>query len=235
MTEPSWQYDEMIQIEKDFSSREVVEAYDARHRQFRDVDKENEDIITALGLCKNHTIADFGSGTGAFAIKTAHRCAKVFAIDISLAMLDYIRWKAQMRGITNIECRHGGFLTYNHADDPLDAISTSMALHHLPDFWKHKALGRLNRMLKDGGRLFLMDVIFSEENYEKNITLWIDKLTHKVGPDMTKDVSRHIRKEYSTFTWIMEGLLIRAGFRIDETQSIDGVIAKYLCTKVSTS
>ena len=63
MTFPSWQYDEMIRIGKDFSSREVVEAYDARHRQFRNVDKENEDIIAELGIRDNHIVADFGSGS----------------------------------------------------------------------------------------------------------------------------------------------------------------------------
>lgn len=120
-----------------------------------------------------------------------------------------------------------------HEGEPLDAISTSMALHHLPDFWKQKALQRLNGMLKDGGRFFLMDVVFSEENCESNIQAWIDKLTRNVGPNMAEDISRHVRKEYSTFTWIMGGLLARAGFRIDNAAYADGVVARYLCTKIT--
>ena len=234
MTKTSWQYDEMTQIGKDFSSHEVVEAYDSRHRQFRDVVKENEDIIKRLNLQKNYTVADFGSGTGAFAIQAAQKCAKVFAIDISLAMLDYTKWKAKKLGINNIAFYHGGFLTYNHEDVPLDAITTSMALHHLPDFWKQKALRRIHWMLKDGGRLFIQDVVFSEENYENNIPTWIDMLTHKVGLEIKEDVSRHVRKEYSTFTWIMEGLLNRAGFNIEEKIFEGGVLGKYLCTKITS-
>lgn len=29
----------------------------------------------------------------------------------------------------------------------------------MPDFWRQKALRRLNKMLKPGGRLFLADVV----------------------------------------------------------------------------
>lgn len=234
MTTPSWQYDEMVQIGKDFASREVVEAYDARHRQFRDIEGENAAIMTGIGVQREQTIADFGSGTGAFAIQVARQCAKVHAIDISQTMLDYTTWKAQSQGLTNIVCHHGGFLSYAHTDAPLDAVTSSMALHHLPDLWKQKALTRLHGMLKQGGRLYLADVVFSEKDYEANIQSWINKMASKMGPQMAKDTSRHIRKEHSTFTWIMEGLLSRAGFKIDRTEYSDGVLAKYYCTKIST-
>ncbi|MDD3926904.1 MAG: methyltransferase domain-containing protein [bacterium] len=110
MAVSSWQYDEMTHTGKDFASREVVAAYDARHRQFRDVDKENEAIINGLGLQPDHTVAEFGCGTGAFAIRAAGRCARVYAADISPAMLDYTGWKAQTQGIDNLVCSRGGFL-----------------------------------------------------------------------------------------------------------------------------
>ena len=232
-TPPAWQYDELVQIGKDFASQEVVEAYDARHRRFRDVEKENAAIIAGLGVQRDHTLADFGSGTGVFAIQVARHCAKIHAIDISQTMLDYTAWKAQSQGVTNIVFHHGGFLTYIHTDPPLDAITSSMALHHLPDFWKQKALTRLNGMLKEGGRMYLADVVFSEKDYETNIQLWVNKMASKVDPQMAEDVKRHIRKEHSTFTWILEGLLSRAGFGIDHAEYLDGVLAQYYCTKIS--
>ncbi|MDD3847448.1 MAG: methyltransferase domain-containing protein [Syntrophorhabdaceae bacterium] len=227
----SWEYDDMIQIGKDFMSREVVEGYDAKHRRFRDVMKENEAVIDMFGLREDHVVADIGCGTGAFVIQAARRCAKVFAIDISTAMLDYTRREAARQGITNIVYCTGGFLTYRHEGEPLDAISTSLTLHHLPDFWKQRALRRMNDILKDGGRLYLMDIVFSDEDYERNIPVWIEKLRSEVGPDMAEAVMGHIRKEHSTFTWIMEGLLERAGFRIDDRIISDGAVARYFCTK----
>jgi len=235
MDTSSWQYDEMIQLGRDFADRTVVEAYDAYHRQFRDIDKENEETTKGLGLERGHVVADFGCGTGNFVLRAAEKCSKVFAIDISPAMLDYVKWKAESNGLTNIICRHGGFLTYVHDGEPLDAISTSLALHHLPDFWKQKALQRLNGMLKKGGRLFLADVIFSEDNFEKNISAWINAMKDKMGAEIVENIHGHLRKEHSTFDWIMEGLLARAGFEIDEKTCIDRVLVRYFCTKTGQS
>ena len=234
METPSWYYNEMVQVGADFTKREVVEAYDARHRRFRDIDKENEAIIAGLGLQSGHTLVDIGCGTGALALYAARRCAKVHAVDISPAMLDYTGWKAGQQGLTNIVCHHGGFLTYVHAGPPLDAVTTAMALHHLSDFWKQKALNRLSGLLKPGGRLYLADVVFSEENVEANISAWIDQLTSQAGPDMADDIVRHVRQEYSTFTWILEGMLTRAGFRIDQSEYFNGVLARYFATKMGT-
>ena len=228
-----WEYDDMVHIGKDFANREVVKEYDARHRRLRDVRKENEAVIAALGLGEDHVVADIGCGTGAFVLMAARRCAKVFAVDISTVMLDYTRDRAEREGIGNIVYRRGGFLTYRHEGEPLDAVSTSLALHHLPDFWKQKALNRMNAMLKDGGRLYLMDVVFSDEDCEKNIPAWIEKVRAEAGQDIAEDLMSHIRNEHSTFTWIMEGLLERAGFRIDDSVLSDGALARYFCTKTS--
>lgn len=226
-------YDEMIPAGRDFQSRDVVEAYDAYHRRFRDVKAENDAIISSLGLNPSQTIADFGSGTGAFVLQAARGCAKVHAIDVSKAMLDYTEWKARGEGVTNIVCHHAGFLTYVHTDPPLDAAISSMALHHLPDFWKQEALLRLSGMLKPGGKLFLADVVFSEKEYETSIARWIQEMTARTGPDMAADLTQHICAEHSTFAWIMDGLLLRAGFRIDRVEHTNGVLAKYLCTKIA--
>lgn len=226
-------YDEMIPVGRDFRSRDVVDAYDAYHRRFRNVEAENDAIIASLGLERSQTVADFGSGTGAFALHAARRCAKVHAIDVSKAMLDYTAWKAEGEGVTNIVCHHAGFLTYVHTDPPLDAITSSMALHHLPDFWKQKALARLHGMLRPGGRLLVADVVFSEQQYETRIARWIEQMTARFGPDMAADLTRHVCTEYSTFAWIMDGLLLRAGFRIDHVEHTDGVLARYVCSKVA--
>ncbi|MBI4652452.1 class I SAM-dependent methyltransferase, partial [Candidatus Desantisbacteria bacterium] len=194
---------------------------------------ENKVITKGLNLKKNHIVADIGCGTGAFTIEAAQKCAKVYAVDISPAMLDYTKWKAEKLGLSNIVYCHAGFLTYKHEGEPLDAISTSMALHHLPDFWKQTAFDKMSGILKTGGRLLLFDVVFSE-NYVKNIQTWIKKL-HKINPEIAVDITKHIRNEHSTFTWIIEGMLKKAGFKINNTNYIDGVLARYFCTKVKKS
>ncbi len=54
---PAWQYDEMKQVGKDYGSLAEVEAYDARHGKFRNVEKENEEILGKLGIRSGHPAA----------------------------------------------------------------------------------------------------------------------------------------------------------------------------------
>lgn len=232
---PSWQYDEMKQIGKDYDDLAEVEAYDARHGKFRNVEKENELILEKLCVKLEHVLIDLGTGTGAFAIQAARRCSKVFAVDISRAMLEYAKRKAERAGATNIVFCHGGFLTYSHSAQPVDAIVTNTAFHHLPDFWKGIALQGLNKMIKLGGRLYLSDVVFEEKNVHENIAQFIAKLEKVAGHDIRKDVEAHVRQEFSTYDWIIDGLLERANFRITSKAIQDGVIGRYLCRKESES
>lgn len=230
---PSWQYDEMKQIGKDYDSLAEVEAYDTRHGRFRNVEKENEEILKSIRVQPDHILIDIGTGTGAFAIQAAARCARVYAVDISHSMLEYAKNKAAKTGITNVEYCQGGFLTYSHGGQPADAIVTNTAFHHLPDFWKGIALQRMSSMLKPGGQLYLSDVIFEQQNVRENIERFIAKLEGVAGPELRKDVEVHIRQEFSTYDWIMDGLLKRAGFAILGKVIQDGVIGRYLCKKES--
>jgi putative AdoMet-dependent methyltransferase len=227
---PSWQYAELDQVGKDYGNPAEVLAYDARHAQFRDVEAEVDLILDKIGIAPDHTVADFGAGTGAFALRAAPRCAQVHAIDVSKAMLDYARSKAADLGVGNIAFHYGGFLTYEHADEPADAVVSSAALHHLPDFWKFSALCNINGMLKPGGRLFLHDVVFPDTGYEACAERWIADLREKGGDALAGDAETHVREEFSTFAWIMEGLLARAGFAVRESR-LEGLVASYLCVK----
>lgn len=231
-TGAAWEWDESQAINLDFGDRAVVAAYDERHRRFRDIDAENKAALEGLGVRPGQVVADFGCGTGAFARAAAHRCGSVVAVDLSAAMLDFVEWKAREEGLKNIVCRRGGFLTYEHEGPLFDAIHTGLALHHLPDFWKGKALARLAGMLNPGGGFHLLDVVFQGENSAANIDAWIAAMAAKGGAAVADSIRAHVAKEYSTLAWIMEGLLERAGFRIDRAEYSGGVLANYYCTKV---
>lgn len=220
---PSWQYDEVKQIGKDYDNLAEVEAYDARHGKFRNVEPENEGILEDLRIQPDHVLLEFGCGTVAFALQAAHPCKRVHAIDVSRTMLEYARTKAVKTVIENIIFCHGGFLSYSHNAPPVDAIVTNTAFHHLPDFWKGMALLRMNSMLKPGGQLYLSDVIFQQNNVHGNIEQWMKKLEKTAGPEIRKDVEMHIEQEFSTYDWIMDGLLERADFQITLKVMHEGV------------
>lgn len=230
---PAWRYDESKSCGANFNSFFLARAYDGFHQRFRDYRQEAEQIMTTLDLDPSATVIDMGCGTGAFVLCAAQRYRTVYAVDPSKAMLHRARRKARKAGLTNIEFRHGGFLSYEHADEPVDAAVSSMALHHLPDFWKLVGLLHLASMLRPAGRFYLADVVFSFDaaRYEPGIEEFIQGMSHKMGPHGRAAAERHVREEYSTCHWIMEGLLQRAGFQIDEVNYNYGFLAGYLCTK----
>ncbi len=230
---PSWQYDELQQVGTDYNDQIEVDAYDSRHAQFREIEEDNRRLLDLLEIKADQTVIEIGTGTGNFAIQAAARCARVFAVDVSIPMLNYAKKKAGDADATNIEFHHAGFLTYNHGAEPVDVIVSSLALHHLPDFWKGVALGRLNKMLKPGGKLYVSDVIYEEKNVLHNIDLWVKEITELGGEVLREDFEKHIRDEYSTLDWIMDGLLTRSGFRIEDRAYQQGVMGNYLCTKVA--
>ncbi len=228
---PAWQYDEMKQVGKDYNSVAEVEAYDIRHSRFRNVEKENEAILESLEVRPGQSVIELGTGTGAFAIQAAKRFDRVYAVDISPAMLEYAQLKAARAGVRSILFRRGGYLTYSHDGPQVDAVVTNTALHHLPDLWKGVGLKRMNGMLKPGGLLYLSDVIFEERNLRENIEQFIGKLESVAGVELREDVEAHIRQEFSTYDWVMDGLLERAGFSIRNKMIHEGVIGRYLCVK----
>lgn len=232
---PAWRYDERKPCGVNFDNFLVARLYDKYHQTFRDYRREAEQIMTSLGLADSAVMLDMGCGTGAFAIHAALYYRKVYAVDVARAMLVRARRKAKKAGLTNIEFRRGGFLTYEHTDDPVDAIVSVAALHHLPDFWKLVGLHRLTSMLKPNGRLYLFDVVFSFDidRYEPSVERFVEKMSVRTTPDGRRAAQTHVREEYSTCGWIMEGLLERAGFRIDNVDYKEDFLAAYVCTRNS--
>jgi len=207
----------MKQTGVDYSSVEQVQRYDDLHQRFRDYEKDSDAIIKLLEPDSRSTVIDMGAGTGAFTLHAAKHCRKVYAVDVSSAMLERCQRKCEEMGLSNVLYCNNGFLTYNHEAEPADAMVSIAALHHLPDFWKLIALRRAAEMLKAGGRFFLFDIVFPSEaaDLEDQINAWVRSTALQSGPERSAEAEIHIREEYSTYDWIMEGLLERAGFEIE--------------------
>ena len=176
---------------------------------------------------------DMGSGTGAFALHAAGYCKLIYAVDVSIAMLDYSKRKAEEAGIENIIFCHGGFLTYDHGAEPVDAMVCTGVLHHLPDFWKLVGLRRAIKMLKPGAKFYLFDVVFpaAMTDHESRFDDFVQSTANEVGPEFALEAETTIRDEFVTCDWIMEGLLRQAGFRIDNIQYTNRFGANYICAR----
>ena len=232
---PKWFYDEFQQSGVDFEDTAQVEAFDRNQRSSSE--QAEQALIEWLGISAGHTVIDLGAGTGTFAIQAGKAGARVHAVDVSPTMLAYAQKKACAANAENVEFHHAGFLTYEHQGNPVDFIVTKAALHHLPDFWKMVGLLRMASMLKAGGVLYLRDAVFSfnPSEYPSCIDAWIDRVAKPVGEGFTvSDFETHVREEYTTFGWIIEGMLTRAGFEIEQADYPAPEYAQYVCRKSKT-
>ncbi len=231
---PIWQYNELKHPGENFD--EDAEAWDEGQRKVRDIQGEIREILSLLNLQPGQTVLEMGAGTGELAVAAAERCSKVFAVDLSSGMLRIAQMKAQTKGIKNIEFIQGGFLTYNHMSEPVDVVVSQYSLHYLPDFWKQIALIRLSKIMKPGARLLIEDTAYAFDiaGYEELFNQGLSFIASTAGKDSAAHVASHIRDEYCTIDWIMEGLIRRAGFTIDRSEYKKmGFDAVYLCTKVA--
>lgn len=230
---PEWYYKEE-QIGVDYLDREIAAEYDNKHQQFRNFKVEADDVIDKLDISKNDVVVDFGCGTGGIALNLARYCKKVICVDISESMLAVLKGNADKNNIKNIETHCAGFLSYQHEGRPVDKIVSKVALHHLPDFWKSVALLKMAEILKTGGKLYLFDVVFTfdPKDYERSISDMIKTFQSMGGDPMAAETIIHLRDEYSTYDWVMDGLFEKTGFNVDQKIIEAENHVTYVCLKL---
>jgi ubiquinone/menaquinone biosynthesis C-methylase UbiE len=214
-----------------------VEAYE-RKTGFDPVEARYElELLAAHGFGLDSTLIDFGAGTGWFALAAAERCRRVVALDVSPAMIATIEAQAAERGVSNVEVVRAGFLSYEHVGERADFAYCRNALHHLPDYWKALALRRIALVLRPSGVLLLRDIVFSfePEQAEQYIAAWLEGAAATQQEGWTREeLETHLRNEFSTFTWLLEPMLERAGFVIVEKDyGTRRIFAEYVCVKRS--
>ncbi len=224
---PGWFLDEVASAGRENVDAEHVARYD---------NKENADGAVEAQLLRHHgvgqdsSVVDLGSGTGQLALAIAVHCARVVAVDVSGVMLHALREKVAAAGAGNVV--EAGFLTYQHTGPPADAVYSRYALHHLPDAWKAIALVRVHDMLRPGGLFRLWDVVyhFEPQQAEERIEDWCATGADGVVGEWSRaELEEHVRDEHSTFTWLLEPMITRAGFSIDQADySPDGIFTRYL-------
>ena len=233
MQSPAWLLDEL-----DHAGAEHLDvAYVADYERKANFDPSDDVArLRKLGLDQTCSLIDFGSGTGVFALAVAPLCRQVVAVDVSAPMLATLDAHANERRITNLESVRAGFLSYRHRGEPADFIYSRHALHHLSDFWKAVALARVAAMLRPGGIFRLRDLVYSfnPRHADQVIENWLAHASPRTEVGWTRrELETHVREEHSTFTWLLEPMLERAGLEIhDREYSDDQIYASYTCGRV---
>jgi SAM-dependent methyltransferase len=229
---PRWFTDELMHAGDEHLDPEYVLGYERK----ADMDPTDDlAMLRDLGLDETCTLVDLGTGTGTLALAAAPLCRRVVAVDVSSEMVNLLREKVHRLDIENFKGVRSGFLTYEHQGDSADFVYSRNALHHLPDFWKALALARTAAFLKPGGVLRLRDLIFSFEpvKAEQAIEAWLSDAAQRPEDGWTRaELEAHVREEHSTFSWLLEPMLERAGFVIqDASHSTSRIFSAYTCVK----
>lgn len=89
-------------------------------------------------------------------------------------------------------------------------------------------------MLKTGGLLYIHDVVFhfDPQEYVSRIDSWISGFEKAVGEEFRSEDETRIRDEFSTFNRIMNGVLERFNFAVENCKSDDDFMTEYVCRKL---
>jgi SAM-dependent methyltransferase len=214
----TWYPDERALAGPEHLDADSVATYDAKTHLDLEASLE---LLRRYGLGCDATLVDLGCGTGLLAAAAASEARRVVGVDPSAAMLEVARGRSG-----EVDWVEAGFLTYEHVGDPPQLVHSRHALHHLPDFWKGVALTRIHDLLAPGGVLVLRDLVYDFEPAETDG--WIEDWLAGAAPTPAEGWTRgeletHVRTEHSTYAWLLEPLLERAGFEILE-RDVDGRI-----------
>ncbi len=224
-----WLMNEMLHAGPEHLDAAYVRGYNRKAQVDPTADIRH---LQALGLSADSTVIDFGAGTGVFAQAIAPLVKQVIAVDASPAMATYLRESMAQAALPNVSIVNAGFLSYQHVGEPVDFIYTRNTLHHLPDFWKTLALTRMHDLLAPGGILRIHDLIYDFPPAETNerLNAWFASAVDDPAVGWTAaELAEHVRTEFSTFRWLFEEMIERAGYTILECAYRRNVYGSYSC------
>lgn len=99
------------------------------------------------------SVLDCAAGTGQFSLAAAARAGRVLCTDLSEAMLERARKKAEKRGVFNIDFALRDITALPDPDGSYNAVIAANVLHLLPQ--PEIAVRELWRVTAPGGRLIL--------------------------------------------------------------------------------
>src|SRR3989344_463932 len=122
---------------------------------------EPRKIIAELGLAEGHTLADFGAGSGHYAIEAGRRVGhtgKVYAIDVQQDLLARVKNLANAERVRSVEIIWGDIEKVGGTklkDGAVDVVLLCNILFQLAK--RGNVLTEAKRVLKDKGRVVAID------------------------------------------------------------------------------
>lgn len=196
--------------------------------------------MDALGKHRPRHILDVATGTGDFAILAARRLGTeglhITGADISEGMMQVGREKVRQLGLERVIrfCRED-CMQLSFADGSFDAVTVAYGVRNFQDL--DAGLREMCRVLRPGGHLLVVELA-SPPHFPMKQLFWLYSHVWMplVGRLVSKDdhAYRYLPATMEAFPQgeVMEGILLRAGFRSVEWKRFTfGICTMYLAEK----
>ena len=154
----------------------------------------------------SHKWLDVATGAGFTAVAFAPLVADVTGLDVSAAMLQKARERAQSAGLANLVFETGSAESLPFPPDGFDGVVCRLAAHHFLSVPKFAA--EAYRVLRPGGRLLVADS--SEPDNAPEVDAWHNLV------ELLRDGS-HVRN-YTPAEW--RGFVTGAGFVLEDLDQV---------------
>ena len=176
-------------------------------------------------------VVDLGSGTGLSTRPWAPVAEEVVGVEPNAAML------RQAEAITpeaNVRYVNASAYATGLTDGCADLVTASQSLQWMRP---ERVFPEIARILRPGGVFYLRDLIFSCDPGQVGaiVEAWLARASRQPDVGWTRpELEIHLREEYSTFNWLLEPMLVRAGFAIREADHAEsGLYSSYTCVKLA--
>jgi ubiquinone/menaquinone biosynthesis C-methylase UbiE len=178
---------------------------------------------------RGDTVLDLGSGTGLLTLAAARKACTVIALDASAEMLTRTSRNVGAEGMRDVELIHGDMRRIPLPDESVDLVVSSYAFHHLGHDGKELAAAEALRVLRPGGRLVVVDMMFqlSLRGRDRRIVASKVGALLRRGPAgvwrLAKNAGRIVRGRWeqpASMEWWGE-MLERRGFAAVEVRALE--------------
>jgi len=150
-------------------------------------------LVKAVHRTDPHAILDLATGSGdlAFALSRGlPEQVQIVGMDFCQPMLDEAEIKKQSRRSANITFQQGDGLALPLADNSFDAVTISFGLRNMGDL--RKSLGEMRRVLRPGGKMFVLEFSQPERWFRPLYYFYIRRLLPGLASLVTGDRSAYV-------------------------------------------
>lgn len=183
---------------------QAADAYAARKATADHI--SHEFMLKLSGVKPSDRVLDVATGPGFIAMLFAEKAKEVVGIDLTPAFVAKAQASSAQRGLSNISFREADIEQLPFAEGSFDIVTCHKALHHFSR--PSTALSEVRRVLKRGARLVLGDSLSADDPQTARCHNELERL---------RDPS-HVQMYGSKQ---LNGLIERAGFRIEKAQQFE--------------